>query len=460
MVKKIARLWENPWRTLVVIIIVSVLLRMATSIIFFGNGIQELPGTFDEVSYHNLAQRVLDGYGFRFGEGWWPGTAANEPTAHWSFLYTGYLLVVYGIFGAQPLVARLLQSLLVGILMPLLLYRISLRTFAGAVAHGRFFAADPSLRRAQQIGLVSAAISAVYAYLFYYAAALITETFYICAILWSFDLALQIAQRPAAATWRTWLLLGLALAITVLLRQLFLIFVPFLLLWLWWAGRPRPFFKLGIPLVVILLLMLPWTIRNYYAFDTFVPLNTNSGYAFFWGNHPRYGTQFIPILPPGEYGRMIPQELRAQNLNEAEMDSALLSEALKFIIADPVRYIRLSISRIPSYFIFWPSADSSTVSNVSRVLSFGLFLPFMLFGLFLSLRPQQRTFGVWLQTPFVLFYLFMLFYTGIHLLTWTLVRYRIPVDAVLILFAGWALVHIGEWIAARQGGERPHPAAP
>ena len=34
-----------------------------------------------------------------FGETWWPITAADAPTAHWSFLYTLYLTVVYAILG-------------------------------------------------------------------------------------------------------------------------------------------------------------------------------------------------------------------------------------------------------------------------------------------------------------------------------------------------------------------------
>ena len=37
-------------------------------------------------------------------------------------------------------------------------------------------------------------------------------------------------------------------------------------------------------LVVTTLLISPWTIRNYYAFGTFVPLNTNAGFAFYWGD--------------------------------------------------------------------------------------------------------------------------------------------------------------------------------
>jgi len=80
----------------------------------WGEMLTDVPGTFDEVSYHNLALRVMDGHGFSFGERWWPGTAGNEPTAHWSYLYTIYLVVIYSIFGPSPLLARLLQAIVVG----------------------------------------------------------------------------------------------------------------------------------------------------------------------------------------------------------------------------------------------------------------------------------------------------------------------------------------------------------
>jgi hypothetical protein len=33
-------------------------------------------------------------------------------------------------------------------------------------------------------------------------------------------------------------------------------------------------------------------------------------------------------------------------------------------------------------------------------------------------------------------------YSGAHILTWTLIRYRLPVDAVLIPFAGLALLDV------------------
>ncbi len=432
--------------TLAAIILISVALRVATAL-YLGNTIKELPGIFDQISYHNLALRVVGGYGFSFGESWWPATAANAPTAHWSYLYTLWLSAVYAIFGPNPIVARLIQAVATGILMPWLVYRLTKSVIGD---QSSIPTPQSLLSSLQSPPLIAAAIIAVYIYFIYYAAALITESFYIVAILWSFDLAIRIAQSPRTG-WRQWVWLGVALGTAVLLRQLFLLFIPFLLLWLWWSKRSK-INRLVLPFGIVVLMMLPFTIRNYRVFNQFVPLNTNSGYAFFWGNHPIYGNKFIPILPPemGSYYSLIPQELLDMNLNEAELDSALLKRGLGFVFDEPGRYLLLSLSRIPPYFIFWPSAESGLISNVSRVASFGLFLPFMLYGLFLSLRQKFPSLGARLASPFALFYLFILVYTGIHVLTWTLVRYRLPIDAILAIFGGWALVDLASRIRVRK----------
>lgn len=67
-----------------------------------------------------------------------------------------------------------------------------------------------------------------------------------------------------------------------------------------------------------------------------------------------------------------------------------MGEALKIIAADPLRYVQLSVSRIPVYFQFWPSAESGLLSNIMRVLSFSVTLPFMLAGLALAARQWRR----------------------------------------------------------------------
>lgn len=422
------RIKEQP---LTAIIFVSVLLRVAVAI-YMGNQVVELPGIFDQVSYHNLALRVLGGHGFTFGEMWWPITRAGEPTAHWSFPYTLYLAGTYALFGVYPVVARILQAVVVGILHPYITYRIGEKTFG------------------KTIGLIAAAVVSIYIYFFYYGAALMTEPFYITSILFSLFFAMRLAENTdKKQDIKLGLALGISIGFTVILRQVFLLFLPFLFLWIWIArfrlNRPSsplrslPLLPTALSFLVLFSFILPITFFNYSRFNRFVLLNTNSGYAFFWGNNPIYGTKFIPILSTPEYQAMIPEEVR--HLDEAALDSELLGRGIQFVVQDPTRYVLLSLSRIPPYFMFWYSPDSSTLSNISRIGSFGIFLPFMLYGLFLGIK-RSSSFMNLLVSPQGLLILFALVYSGVHILTWTLIRYRLPVDAVLIPFAGLALYDV------------------
>jgi hypothetical protein len=92
--------------------------------------------------------------------------------------------------------------------------------------------------------------------------------------------------------------------------------------------------------------------------------------------------------------------------------------------------------------MFWPSSESSLISNLSRVGSFGLFLPFMIYGLVRSLTNRRIKLVEKIAQPTTLLLMLMLVYTAIHLLTWALIRYRLPVDAILVIFAGYALVDL------------------
>ena len=458
------------------IIGVAVVLRLASAI-YQGDAVAPLPGIYDQISYDELARRVISGHGFTFPVAWWPMTQAGAPTAHWSFLYTLYLAAVYLVFGLHPLAARVVQAIIAGILYPWLSYRLGRRLFGGPV------------------GLAAAAISALYPYFVYYGGALMTETFYILAVLWALDLTMEISQRREVGlrisgvgfpsilgTAKPWLLLGLALGLATLLRQLILFFVPFLFAWLLWVAarrkaagesgstseRLRPMLAgMLASVVVIAALIAPWTVRNYFAFHRFVPLNTNSGYAFFWGNNPIYGTNFVPILPDGMYQQLIPTELRG--LDEAALDQALLVRGIGFVVADPWRYLQLSASRVKYYFEFWPSAESGTTSNVARVLSFGVLLPLSLLGmLMIAVRRRYVQHGQW---PAVgLLVLFMVVYSMMHILSWALIRYRLPVDATLVLFAAVPVQSFVSWLVRGRLGHlvglgtadaaRPLPSLP
>ena len=97
--------------------------------------------------------------------------------------------------------------------------------------------------------------------------------------------------------------------------------------------------------------------------------------------------------------------------------------------------------------MFWPSEQSSILSNFSRTLSFGIFLPFMIYGFARAWIERGKTA---ILGPVGLLTLFIVFYSPIHLLSWALIRYRLPVDAVLVVFAGYGIVDLARRVKSRK----------
>jgi hypothetical protein len=421
----------------------SVLLRVGVAF-YLGDVVDAPPLLTDQRSYHALGTRLIGGYGFSFDTGWYPFTPPNTPTAHWSFLYSLFVAAVYALFGIHPLAVRLVQSVLGGLLLPWAVYRLTESMAIGKADKGTTQENNDDREMPQRLlPLVAALSAAIYAYFILYAATLMTETFYIIALLWSLERALALAQNP---TVKRGAALGLALGLATLLRQSILPWVIVLFAWLLWVGYHRRLARpvgrgLAISALILLALILPFTIRNYRVYGEFLLLNSNAGYAMYSAQHPMHGTHFQEFA-----AAPVPEELKG--LNEAQLDRELMRRGIGFVLADPGRYALLSLSRLRAYFEFWPTPDTSLLHNLGRTGSFGLFLPFMLYGLWLALRRARPATGPtsWLKfsmTPMALALLFMIFYSLLHILTWTMPRYRLPVDAVALPFAALAVTDLG-----------------
>jgi 4-amino-4-deoxy-L-arabinose transferase-like glycosyltransferase len=314
---------------------------------------------------------------------------------------------VYAVCGHHPLVARLVQVL--GSTLNIWLTLQLTRTLFG-----------------QRAGFAAAALHAAYAYFIFFNAALMTQSFYMLALLAALVLALRLRTRPVRGEW---LLLGLALGAGTLLRQTLLLFSPILLGWIVWASRRRPRASdLVLTVGTLIVLIVPWTAYNYRTFGDVLLLNSNGGFWLYSSNHPSQGTHFDP-----NYAAPLPDHLRG--LAEPAVDRALYREAIGFIVADPIRFLQLTLSRIPQYFWLLPSTRSSWISNLARLCSFTLYLPLMLWGLVVS-RQRWR-----LCVPL---YLYVAFDTALHLTSWAAPRYRLPSDAIMMVFAGAAVVDLAQ----------------
>jgi 4-amino-4-deoxy-L-arabinose transferase-like glycosyltransferase len=385
------------------VMLLALVLRVGMAL-YLGNVVSGLSGAQDEVSYSMLGQRLVEGHGLTFPTGWYPWYYPDAQQSYYSVSMSLFLAAIYFVFGYQPLVARLIMAL------------ISMVVVWEVVLLARCMFGE-------KVAIVSGLIAAGYAYLIFYGATLLTETPFIALLLATLLMVYRVKEHPTA---RGWMLLGAFAALMVLFRMASLFLVPFLLLWIV-IKQPRQVWRALIPIAIIGLAISPFTIRNYILWNRFLLLEAQFGHVFWNGNHPDAHGNFHPWII-----FKIPRGVLASR-NDVDMTSQLLKMGIENVLTDPGNFAMLTLTRLREFFKFWPSSDSNLMNNILRVVSFGIMWPFSLAGLVLS-RKEWRT--------LLPLYLFMIIHTGIYAITWTMIRYRIPLDAVLIPFASLAGVAI------------------
>jgi 4-amino-4-deoxy-L-arabinose transferase-like glycosyltransferase len=411
------------------ILLVALALRLAAAWAL-GDQVRGLSGAHDEITYDTLGYRFASGHGMSFPEPWYPWIPPDKPQSYFSFSFSAMLSGIYALTGHHPLFARLWMALLSVVIVGLI-YMLGERFFNRRVA------------------LLGAAIAAVYAYLIFYGVVLVTETPFTLFVLLAIYVANDVAgrvQRNAQTTYWHMAALGAALAGGVLMRQSLLLFVPVLLCWLAFKLPPGHRLRLlSIPLLILAAAIIPFSIRNYLLWHKFMLLETQFGHVFWNGNHPDHHGNFHPfkVFP-------IPTEVLASQ-NDVVMTDALLRLALQHIWQDPMDFVWLTVTRLRELFTFWPTSDSGLAANLLRLFSFGLFVPFMAIGAALNLRRLGELMPV---------YLFMAVHIGVHAISWSMVRYRMPVEPFLILFAAWTLIAIYDLLRAARWTKMIAPLSP
>jgi 4-amino-4-deoxy-L-arabinose transferase-like glycosyltransferase len=273
-------------------------------------------------------------------------------------------------------------------------------------------------------GLIAAGIAAVYPTLVAADGALMSETLYGLLTAASLLAAYWLYDEPS--TERA-VVFGVLVALTALTRGEALLLLPLLLVPI--LRRPGAWRPAAIALVAFLVVLTPWTARNWIVFNRPVAIATNSGTAV-------AGANCAVTYASGDHlGGWYPPCIKEHpGKNEAEHHALALD--------DGVRYARHHLGRLPVVLAarfgrVWsvykpfavPEGRSVRVQKVG-VIAFFLLVPFAAAGFWLLRRRGEVT---WiLLTPFIIV-------AVTALTTYGNLRFREPAEVALVVLAAVAV---------------------
>jgi len=151
-------------------------------------------------------------------------------------------------------------------------------------------------------------------------------------------MALLLVRRPWAS-----LVAGCVSGLAILTQPSLMLLPLFLLASLWAARIPVKTIALRMVLLFAgaVLVIAPWSYRNYLVMGEFVPVSTNAGLVLHAGNQPAM------VKPLGEVGGFLEPAAPATALkNDAALSRWHKEEALRFILANKGDFVKLVWNRL------------------------------------------------------------------------------------------------------------------
>ena len=391
------------------IVLAAFLIRLLYNLALNPGGRGPASFVIDEAEYFGAAHVLAGGRGFSFFD----TTLWVRPPLY--VLFLGAAIRWFGLNSLPLLVVQCALSALT--LLPL----------------GWIAARIDGLRAARW----AAALGALYLPFTLFAGLLLSETLFIFLFAVALLALLRVREAFGAEPMRRALgwsaLAGLMLGFAVLTRATALGFVPLAALWLAYSERDRPIARPRLAAAVILLAvgaltLLPWTLRNYAAYNRLVIVDTTSGYNLWLGSvgvrdEERLRADLAPIGNPVD--RQAYAYERAWENIQAD-PAAFVAKGLKesldlwrpLFSAEERQVSGYSLGRVPAWHLV-------SLVLFDDLLYLGILL---LAGVGLVLGPAHSSrsltllwVALWVLMSFIFF---------------AVTRFRLPVVAALLPWAG------------------------
>ena len=252
-------------------------------------------------------------------------------------------------------------------------------------------------------------------------------------ILW---LTFRVAESDS---WRDWVAYGLLWGFALMTNPALLSLSPVLLGWLIWRVRPKSRIYLRKPAIAVALAFLccvPWTLRNFVTFHRFIPFRSNLSYELYIGNNENYDERHRGLPPVITQDR---ETLRYLRMGEMAFMDEEQRKALLFIKAHPLMELKLFAWRFVDFWIGVADPWATflrTDSLLVRVILLGNLASALgaLLGM-VALFLERNIYAVSLAA-------FPVVFPFLYYLTHTSLRYRHPIDPVVLLLTAIAIHYV------------------
>jgi len=390
----------------------------------------------DGLLYSNIAENFLQGKGlvntanFVQGDDGIIRVAAQARDYVVGPIYPLLLAFIYGVFGLKSYGMVIILHAVLGAASAVLAYK------TGELLFGKVYAWIP-------YGLTLG--YPLFAFWGLYVLTEVTYVFSITLFLYLLALYAQQVERPKLLTL---LSLGAAIGISILIRPLLLLYFPVLGLWIFWMHRGRLKIALrdfGIILVMTILVMSPWLIRNALKYHQFIPVSNYGSYEMYVGNNPLTITDSYFYFSQPSYDPEVKERIEKLTILEQEKEYKQL--AVSYILDHPIQFLKRTLEKETN--LFWqpiPPAEGQAYKVKGGQLD-KWYLLLGLFGAFCSLFRLRK-------------YSFLLLFAGYYSFVVCMItvvdgaRYRLPLMPAMILLGSLGVVMVLEGIGKLSGVNR------
>jgi glycosyltransferase involved in cell wall biosynthesis/4-amino-4-deoxy-L-arabinose transferase-like glycosyltransferase len=465
------------------LLIVSVILLRGLSVVLFWKSL----GVNREWGFFTLVRSWFAGRGYTFANELGCASAYRSPG--FLFFLTGvYLLFGFGNFLAQAIVQNLIAVILV-----YLVYRLAWR-----------------ISDDRRVGWIAGVITALHPYTFYhytqYYHTVISATLIV-------GLLLSLLRLERTKHWNDAVIAGILTAMLAYVQGTILPIMPFLSFWLLWRWKwnwRQAIISVSMIACVSAGLIAPWTIRNWHVFHRLVPLTTDMGFGLYKANSENIyaltvlgfpqevvGIEEVnPVDPLQVKYHLYPEAEEALRASGSYRESRFWTE---WHPREPVARGELSCSQLssmgePEVGAYWSDIAKDWLKK--NYLWEGVKLQALKFATFWSpaLQPSIKYGASWsfgnegliatlVRLALVIYMLFILIAGAVG--TWILIRrkrfgnvvpfffifagysllhtffagytkYRIPLDGLVAILAGVAVVALWDLIQKKRRADRDH----